>query len=147
MWRQTQQSMASQKTVYKMEPCASYKLRIIDPNETLIMTLKKEQRPGAINFYQLKYLLFPLWCWLKKLDGIMSRHQHGYPWPSLATLPYRSFLPSGLQGHIPYLHRAVVCRFELVVLTLLVHVKRSTGAHHLRARPYFSSSVQNVWFV
>ena len=78
---------------------------------------------------------------------ILSCHQHGYPWPSLATPPYRSSLPAGPQGYIPYPHRAVVCRFELVALLLLGHVKDSIGVHHLWARPNFSSSVLHVWFV
>ena len=75
---------------------------------------------------------------------IMSRYQHGYAWPSLATRPYRPLLPADLQGYIPYRHRAAVCRFELVVLLLLVHVKGSTGVHHLWARPYFSNSILYV---
>ena len=57
------------------------------------------------------------YIFLKSLSPIiiiMSRHQHGYPWTSLATLPYRPSLPEGHQGYIPYLHRASVCRFELV---------------------------------
>ena len=33
------------------------------------------------------------------------------------------------------------------VLHLLVPVKGFTGVHHLRARPYFSSSVLHVWLV
>ena len=72
---------------------------------------------------------------------IMSRYQHGYPWPSLATPPDRPLLPADPQGYIPYQHRAAVCKFELVVLPLHVHVKRFTGVHHFWARPYFSSSV------
>ena len=68
----------------------------------------------------------------------MSRYQHEYPWPSLATPPYCPLFPVGLQGYIPYRHRAV-CWFELVVLPLLGHVKGSTWVHHLWARPYFSS--------
>ena len=43
---------------------------------------------------------------------IMSCWQHRYPWSSLTTPPYRSLLLAGLQGYIPYLHRATVCRFE-----------------------------------
>ena len=43
--------------------------------------------------------------------------------------------------------RDAVCRFELIVLPLRVHVKESAGVHHLWSRPYFSSSVQHVWFV
>ena len=30
---------------------------------------------------------------------IMSHHQHGYPWPSLATPSYRPSLPAGPQGY------------------------------------------------
>ena len=45
---------------------------------------------------------------------IMSCHQHVYPWPSLATSPYRSSLLAGPQGYILCPHRAAVCRFELV---------------------------------
>ena len=52
---------------------------------------------------------------------ITSHNQHGYPWSSLATPPYRPLLPAGLQGYIPYRHTAAVCRFELVVLPSFVH--------------------------
>ena len=51
----------------------------------------------------------------------MSCRPHGYPWPSLATFPYRSSPPAGLLNYIPYLRIAAVCRFELVVLLLLGH--------------------------
>ena len=78
---------------------------------------------------------------------IMSCRQHGYPWPSLDTSPYHSSPLAGLQGYIPYPHIAFVCKFELVVLLLLGHMWGSTGVHHLRARPCFSSSVLRVWFV
>ena len=44
--------------------------------------------------------------------------QHRYPWPSLATPPYCPLLPAGLKGYIPNRHRAAVCRFELVILSL-----------------------------
>ena len=78
---------------------------------------------------------------------ILSCHQHGYPWPSLATSPYRSSLLVGPQSYTLYRHRAAVCRSELVALTLLGHVKGSIGVHPLWARPYFSSSVLHVWFI
>ena len=78
---------------------------------------------------------------------IMSRYQHGYFWPSLATPPNRLLLLASLLGYIQYLYIAAVCRFELDVLPLLVPVKGSTEVHHLRARPYSSSSVPHVWFV
>ena len=78
---------------------------------------------------------------------IMSCRQHGYPWPSLATPPNSSSLLAGLQGYIPYPHIAAVCMFELPVLLLLGHMRGSIGAHHLWARPCFSSSVQHIWSV
>ena len=61
----------------------------------------------------------------------MSRYQHGYSWLSLATPPYRPLFSADPQGYILYRHRAAVCRFELDVLLLLVHVKESTGVHHM----------------
>ena len=67
--------------------------------------------------------------------------------PFLATLPYRPLLPAGLLGYIPYQHRAALYRFELVVLSMLVHVKVSAEVHHLWVPPYFSSCVLHVWFV
>ena len=76
---------------------------------------------------------------------IKSRHQHGSSWPSLASLLYRPSHPVNLQGYILYRHKAVVCRFYLVVLPLLVHVK--TGVCPLWVRPYFSSSVLRVCFI
>ena len=77
---------------------------------------------------------------------IMSCRQHGYPWPSLATSPYRSLPLAGLQGYIPYPHIAAVCMFVLVVLLLPGHMWGSIGVHHLWARPCFSSSVLHIWF-
>ena len=77
---------------------------------------------------------------------IISRHQHRNTWPSPATPPYRPLLPTWPQCYILYRHRAAVCRFELVVLPLLVHLRESTRVHHLWSRPYFSSSVLHVWF-
>ena len=79
---------------------------------------------------------------------IMSCHQHGYPWPSLATSPYHSSPLAGLQGYSPYPHRAAVCMFKLVVLSLLGHMWGFIGVHHLWARPCFSSSVLRLtWIV
>ena len=78
---------------------------------------------------------------------IMSHLRHGYPWPSLATYPYRSSPLVGLQGHIPYPRIAAGCMFEQVVLLLPGHMWGSKGVHHLWARPCFSSSDLRVWFV
>ena len=82
-------------------------------------------------------------CW----RSIMSCRLHGYPWPFLAIPPYCSSLLAGPQYYIPYPHRATICRFELVVLLLLGHVKGSIAVYLLWARPCFSSSVLHVWFV
>ena len=78
---------------------------------------------------------------------IMSCRQHGYPWPSLATSPYHSSPPAGLQSYILCPHIVAVCKFVLVVLLLHIHMWGSTGVHRLWARPCFSSSVPRVWFV
>ena len=78
---------------------------------------------------------------------IMSCHRHGYPWPSLATSPYRSSPLASLWGYILYLHIAAVCMFELVVLLLPGHMWGSIGVHPLWVHPCSSSSVLHVWFV
>ena len=67
---------------------------------------------------------------------IMSYRQHRSPWASLVTRLYHPSLPVGLQGYILYRHRAVVYRFELIVLPFVVHVKGSTGVCH-----YMTSSL------
>ena len=58
---------------------------------------------------------------------MMSCRQHGYPWPSLATSPYRSSPLAGLQGYIPYSHRGAVCIFEPAFAQPYVGVHRSTS--------------------
>ena len=78
---------------------------------------------------------------------IMLCRQHGYPWPFLITSSYHSSPLAGLQGYIPYPHRAAICIFELTVLLLLSHMWGSIGVHHLWARPCFSSSILHVWFI
>ena len=62
---------------------------------------------------------------------IMSCCQHGYPWPSLATSPYHSSPPAGLQGYILSPHIVAVCIFELVVLLLHGYMWGFIGVHHL----------------
>ena len=78
---------------------------------------------------------------------IMSCRQHGYPWSSLATFPYRLSPPAGLLGYILCPHIAAVCKFGLVDLLLLGHMWGSIVVRHLRARLCFSSSVRRVWLV
>ena len=78
----------------------------------------------------------------------MSRSHHGYFLLSLATPPYRPLLLAGPQGYIRYRHRTAVSRFKLDVLLLLIHMKGSTGVHHLRALPYFSAYLDRLtWIV
>ena len=78
---------------------------------------------------------------------IMSCHWHGYPWPSLATFPYRSSPLAGLQGYILYPHIAAECMFVLVILLLPGHMWGSIRVHHLWVHLCFSSSVLHVWFI
>ena len=82
----------------------------------------------------------------------MSRYQHAYHWTFLATTPYHPLLPVGLQGYIPYRHIAAVCRFELVVLPLLVHVKGSTEyityeLVHLCVRTFIIGKTGHFWHI
>ena len=90
----------------------------------------------TLAYYQMVYAQARVHPW--EFTIILSCHQHRYPWPSLATPPYRSSLLAGPQGYTRYPHRATVCKFVLVALLLLGHAKGSTGVHHLWARPYFS---------
>ena len=92
--------------------------------------------------------------YIKILFGLCLKDHHHHHHVSLSAWIFLTLsrhtsqlLSSDPQGYIPYRHRAAVCRFELDVLPLLVHVKESTGVHHSRFRPYFSSSVRRVWFV
>ena len=78
---------------------------------------------------------------------IMSCWLHGYPWPYLATFPYRSSPLAGLLGYIPYAHIVAECMFVLVVLLLLGHMWGSIRVHPLWVRPCFSNRVLHVWFV
>ena len=86
---------------------------------------------ALFEFCKLNLSRFTELVWFGFIIIITHRHRQGYPWPSLTTFPYRPLLPAGLQGYIPYQHRATVCRFKLVVLPLLFHVKGSTGVYHI----------------
>ena len=60
-------------------------------------------------------------------------------------IPDNLLLPLPIaQGYNPYPQRDAVCRFELVALLLLGHMKGWIEVNHLGSRPYFSSSVQHV---
>ena len=90
------------------------------------MPLNKETKPTLTHVFRIRrsYNI------QTNVIIIMSCRQHGYPWPSLATSPYNSSPPAGLQGYILCLHIAAVCNFELVVPLLLGHmwgVHRSTS--------------------
>ena len=58
-----------------------------------------------------------------------------------------SLIASGMSSGLHPVSSRSCCKFELVVLLLIGHMRGSTGVHHLRARPCFSSSVRHVWFV
>ena len=45
--------------------------------------------------------------------------------------PLLPIVPAGPQDYTPYLQRAAVCRFELIALFLLGHVKGCIGVYHL----------------
>ena len=62
----------------------------------------------------------------------------------LATFPYRSSPPAGLQSYILYHHIAAECMFVLVILLLPGHMWGSIRVHHLWAHPCFFSSV--LWW-
>ena len=81
---------------------------------------------------------FDFRAWVQMLENLAGYHHHRHhphhvvplAWISLtlslslslATSPYRSSPPAGLQGYIPYPHIAAVCMFALVVLLLLGHI-------------------------
>ena len=54
---------------------------------------------------------------------IMAGYKCGYSCPSFATPLFSSLLSADRQVYISYRHRAAVCRFELDVLPLHIHVK------------------------
>ena len=112
-------------------------------NIVLIVTLAAKYQCGEQFGFQLKWIIWFAFI----IIIIMSCRQHGYPWPSLATFPYRSLSPAGLLGYILCPHIAAVCKFGLVVLLLLGHMWGSIVVRHLRARLCFSSSVRRVWLV
>ena len=121
----------------------SYASVVLKDSEVAFLEVRKDT-----NFPPFHYCVSFMNCVaLSEVIIIMSCHQHGYPWPSLATSPYFSSPLAGLQGYILYSHIAAVCMFELVVLLLLGHMWESIGVHHLCARPCFSSSVLHVRFV
>ena len=70
---------------------------------------------------------------------IYHQHHHHYAtlsaWISLILFHHlsQSSIASGRSSGLlhPYRHRAAVYIFELVILPLHVHVKGSTGVHHL----------------
>ena len=74
-------------------------------------------------------------------------HHHHLVEPSARISLTLSRYPTLLFIVSPYPHRDTVCRFELVALLLLGHVKGSIGVHHLWARPCFSCSALLLLFV
>ena len=77
---------------------------------------------------------------------IMSYRNHRYPWPSLATSPYRSSPLARLQGYIPYPHIAAECMFELVVLLLPGHLWESTYGHKTQQTNQTNQPSTSLWY-
>ena len=71
---------------------------------------------------------------------IMSRCQHESPWPFHATRLYRPLLPGGIQGCILYIHWAILYRFYLFILPLLVHLLGSWLVIYISSSSSSSSS-------
>ena len=69
---------------------------------------------------------------------------HKFPRPSPTACPYRPSILGGLPCYILYQYRAVMDRFLLVALLLLIHVRGSTGVHSLWAHLHFSSHVHLI---
>ena len=111
-----------------------------------LVRLRTLERSSCLPTKVSHYSEILIWAILLKYI-ILSCHLHRYPWPSLGTPPYCSSLLADPLGYIPYPHRAAVCRFELVSLPLLGHMRGCIGEHHLWIHPCFSSSVQHVWFI
>ena len=83
---------------------------------------------------------------LESSSFTLIHHYHLMLPARISLTPYRSSLPAGPNGYTPYPHIAAVCRFELVALLLLGHLRGSIGEHDL-ARPCFSSCFLHVWFL
>ena len=71
----------------------------------LSYVLLKRLLSGTVDFF----LVFHVkeYYFIRSIDI----HLHWYLWLSFATPPFRSLLPVGLQGYIPYWHRNAVCNF------------------------------------
>ena len=79
---------------------------------------------------------------------MMSCRQHGYPWPSLATSPYRSSPLVGLQGYIPYPHRAARAgRPAFARPYVVVHRSKSLMSSSLLLQQCSACLVRLTWIV
>ena len=97
-----------------------------------------------------RHMMSPKTCNLPKIIIIMSCRQHGYPWPSLATSPYHSSPPAGLQGYILCPHIVAVCKFVLVVLLLHIAVfvdNTIVFGHTNELRDYCFNNTQTKVFI
>ena len=121
----------------------------LDSHHHIVLWYIKDNRCwwwwGVLSFCRDPVGVFYSWLGSSWIDVYCFQNHHYHH--LVVTSSYHSLLSAGPQGYVPYPHRAAVCRFELVALLLLGHVKGSIGVHHLWARPYFFSSVLHVWFV
>ena len=88
-------------------------------------TSQGEGKPWIEPLFKIDLMLYPVHGVIIIL--IMSRRQHGSPWPSLTTRPYRTSLPT-----ISYIGTELLyIGFSWSYLPLFVYVKGSTEVCHL----------------
>ena len=76
----------------------------------------------------------------------MSCRQHGYPWPSLATFPYRSSPPAGLLGYTLCPHIAAVTQKSWYPLKLMMQsTKQSINKYPTRINSFSVSEWKKDW--
>ena len=126
---------------------------------TIVLRVQYWQKETTVKaMTRIYFTQFNLKYWAPFLiniaDCIINYIYHHYVTPStrisltLSRHPSLSFIASGRFSRLhPVSAHSCLCRFLLIVLPLLVHVKGSTGVCHLWVRPYFSSIVPHVWFV
>ena len=98
-------------------------------------------------FWLIRNAIFVLWSNRISTSSSCRAASTDIPDPLSPRLPIIHRLWQVFRVTPPYHHIAAVCMFELVVLLLICHMWGSTGVHHLRSRPCFSSCVRHVWFV
>ena len=89
------------RSVKKREEWKKNQKRKMDSKKDVVRSSVKvpefdKHRPEDISAETMKMKTIAQKPLMMKIIIIMLRHQHGYPWPSTATLLYRPSLPVGL---------------------------------------------------